>query len=367
MRTLQHLITITAIAFLISACATKKEASYANVSASEVQELSKKLSPEELVERVAGLFDQAQNIDLEFYSPSYYQEAVRAIAIARQGLTTNSSNNNEPAIRAAIAAQEFLEKAQIVRAKVDRNLKDLIKHRHLLIEIGAPTWQAKAYEQVGDEIKELVLLIESDQISAALSKEPGVRSDMYALEINTLLASTLDSARNTLNEAKKAEAQTYAAKLYNEADILIDDTEIYIKGNYRDRKGIQKRADKAQLVADTALKYALDGMQIFALDESQVEGYLASFHDQLKQLSMQISAEGLPPMTLSQSLSTLQLAITNNANIAEEPHADTLATETETSTDNLEVLQVLDSLDLDSPTIPDYEEEQNFDSIEYVE
>lgn len=373
MRATRYLFMLFTLTFLLSACATKKEPSYSDISVSEVQETTKGLSPAALVERTSALFSQAQNLDLEFYSPSYYQEAVAAINVARSKLEKDIANQGEAAIRPAIAAQKFLEKAQVVRSNVERNLKDLIKHRNLLIEIDAPKWQPKAYEQVSAEIKELTSLIERDQVSTAIAKEPSVREDMYTLEINTLLASTLDAANSTLAKAKTHEAPSYAATLYNEADILIDDTKIYIKANYRDRKGIQERADKAQLVAETALKYAIDAQEIFALDKDNVEAYLSNHHKLLKELGTQITSEVLPPLTVSQTLVALKETLENQAKELDiDSQASNQSTEVKeslnTNTDeNLEVLKVLDSLDLDSQSSPIYEDEQSFDNIEYVE
>jgi hypothetical protein len=373
MRAALYLNIFFSITFFLSGCATKQAPSYSDISVSEVQETSKSISPTELVERTSALFSQAPNLGLEFYSPSYYQEAVTAIEVARSQLEKDAANKGDAAIRPAIAAQKFLEKAQLVRSSVERNLKDLIKHRNLLVEIGAPQWQPKDYEQVSSEIKELTSLIEREQVSTAIAKEPSVREGMYTLEINTILVSALDAANATLAKAKNHEAASYAAGLYNEADILIDDTKIYIKANYRDRKGIQERADKAQQVAETALKYAIDAQEIFALDKSQVEAYLSSYHKLLDELRAQITSKTLPPLTISQTLVELKEILQNQKkDLDAASQVSSQSTEEKESDyanadENLEVLKVLDSLDLDSQSSPIYEDEQSFDNIEYVE
>jgi hypothetical protein len=348
----------------ISGCASKPESAYNSIPVNE-DELAQ-TNPTEVINRAAALFDRAENHDLEFYSPVYYQEALRALTDARSALASNQ--NKSFVIRAAIASRQLLERAQQVRAQVDRNLKNLIKHRNLLIELEAERWQSAKWRAVSEEINELVRLIEDDKIQEALSREPGVREDMYELEVDTLLASSLKDARDTLLLAENQEARTYSPKYFNQADILIDDTEIYIRANYRDRKGIAERAEQARLAAERAYKTALDAQTIFALDASEAEAYFTSIQSLIDSIVRELQEESLAPYTVKEALSALNSIVKEHLINARAPSSAPTIQGAPSPSAEIEVLEVLETIQLDEQPIQNEleEDEQGFDEIEFV-
>ena len=356
----------------IYGCANTDKPKYEDV-VEPVEIGAEEASPEQLYERTAALFSRPENLGLDFYSPGYYQSALDALEDAETALKGLHQTTISPT-RALIAARKLLEKAQANREKVDRNLKSLVQHRNLLIEIDAPTWQANEWKSVSDEIKELIVLIEEDAVAKAIEKEPSVRKDMVALEINTLLASTLDDARAALRRAETADAEKYSPMLFNSAAILIDDTEIYIRSNFRDRKGIAQQADAARLEAERAFKTALDAKHILALDEEETERYLIELKNRINKVVLLSHEASLPPSTIDEAVELLfsQIEQKQHSEITEDPPAseEVFYTETEESPD-IQVLEVLDSLYMEDSTMnietdETVREEQTFDDVEII-
>lgn len=376
-----RLISLTLImATTLFGCASKPATNYQSIALGEDDNKS---DPASLYERTAALFSRPENIGLDFYSPTYYQSAIQALEDAEAALKDDKNKAISP-IRASIAAKKLLEKAQENRAKVDRNLKELIKHRNLLIELEANKWAPEGWNKVSAEIRGLITNIESGEIKAAITEEPNVRENMYALEINTLLASALDAARRTLADARVAEAQTYAPFYYNNADILISDTEVFIRSNYRNRKEIANRAEQARLEAARAQQTAIDARRIANFDEAELEAYLREIKAALNKIVLRFQDEELQPSTVNNALDMLstiaeQHKITKPAE-PEPSQADYQEPET-AQQDELQVIEVLDSLYLNQDTSDDQAEpfeglgteveaentDLSFDDVEFVE
>ena len=346
LKNLRALIVILTIAIAIGlhGCASKQPKNYESIA---LDDNADKTDPASLYERTAALFSRPENIGLDFYSPTYYQSAVQALEDAEAALNDDKNKGISP-IRASIAAKKLLEKAQENRAKVDRNLKELVKHRNLLIELEANKWVPKGWAEVSRQIKDLVTQIESGEIKAAVTEEPSVRATMYVLEIDTLLASALDAARRTLVNAK--EAETYAPFYYNSADILISDTEVFIRSNYRNRKEIANRAEQARLEAARAYQTALDAKMIANYDEKQLEAYLKEVKAKVNKIVLLFQDEALPPSTVDAALDNLS-TIADQYKITKptepEPSQEDYSKPETTQQDELQVIEVLDSLYLD--------------------
>ena len=346
LKNLRALIVILTIAIAIGlhGCASKQPKNYESIA---LDDNADKTDPASLYERTAALFSRPENIGLDFYSPTYYQSAVQALEDAEAALNDDKNKGISP-IRASIAAKKLLEKAQENRAKVDRNLKELVKHRNLLIELEANKWVPKGWAEVSRQIKDLVTQIESGEIKAAVTEEPSVRATMYVLEIETLLASALDAARRTLVNAK--EAETYAPFYYNSADILISDTEVFIRSNYRNRKEIANRAEQARLEAARAYQTALDAKMIANYDEKQLEAYLKEVKAKVNKIVLLFQDEALPPSTVDAALDNLS-TIADQYKITKptepEPSQEDYSKPETTQQDELQVIEVLDSLYLD--------------------
>lgn len=366
-------LLITALLLSLAGCANTDKPKYDHI---EAPEQSDDYSPKQLYERTAALFSRPENLGLEFYSPSFYASALDALEDAETALTGLHESTISP-VRALIASRKLLEKAQETRAKVDRNLKELVKHRNLLIELNAPKWQPDAWNSVSSEIKDLVLFIEEGDIKTAINQEPSVRKDMYALEVNTLLTSALDEARATLKKAEQADADKFSPFLFNSADILIDDTEIYIRSNFRDRKGIAQQSENARLEAERAYKTALDSKHLLSLNEEETERYLIKLKEKINSIVLVTQDEPLKPSTLDEALDSLFSIAEDIKNAAK---TDIESAESSRSDDqfvqdddaDIQVLQVLDSLHLEDNASDDPEaevqpEEQTFDDIEYIE
>lgn len=373
------------IALLIGACASQPENDYQSIETSQVEQDN----PRAMYERTAELFARPENLGLEFYSPTYYSSATRALKDAERSL--NNPRDKQPSVaQATIAARKLLEKAQFTRAAVERNLKDFVKHRNLLVELEASKWQPEDWKDLQKEMKELVLLIEDDRIKKALKLEPSVRKSMYELEINTLLVSSLNQARKTLDRAEKAEAENYSPYYFNQAQALIADTEIYIRGNYRDRRGIAYRAQKADTEALHAYKTALDSKRLVEFDESDTEDYFIALKQKLFALSNEITETPIIPATIDELIELLVSNAKLAASQVPEQETDFNIDDTQSDDDeSIEVLEVLDSLYLDdSPgdtpwsessidddeaqnSFDDYSSEgsveQAFDEVEFVE
>lgn len=363
---------ITPLILALVGCVSPQTPTYDEI---EEPPQSEDISPEELYERTAALFSRPENLGLDFYSPGYYRSALDALEDAETAIQGVHQSTISP-VRALIAARKLLEKAQETRTAVDRNLRELVKHRNLLIELNAPKWQEDDWLSVSEEIEDLVTLIENGDIKTAISQEPGVRKDMYDLEINTLLASALDQSRSTLRKARKADAEKYSPTLYNSADILIDDTEIYIRSNFRDRTGIAQQAERARLEAERAYKTALDSKHLLSLNEQETEQYLIELKKLINSVVLISQEDPLPPSTVNEALNEL-VSITQSklsAETLEQPTTDNEVFVSEESADDAEiqVLEVLDSLHMQNESNSDQtvefeQEEQSFDDVEFIE
>lgn len=359
---------LTLIFIALSACSSTPEKPYDQLAGNDKET---ETNPQVLYERTAALFSRPENLGLDFYSPTYYQSAVSALRDAEQALNNPREGQVSP-ISASIAARKLLEKAQQVRTDVDRNLRNLVKHRNLLVELEASKWRSKEWKEVSDEIKDVIILVENGKVKRALSQESKVREDMYTLEINTLLASSLDLARKTLNKADQAEADIYAPYYFNSADILIDDTKIYIRSNYRDRKGIERRANTAYLEALRAYKTALDARQISDLNNEDLERYIIAVKAKLDDTLKAYEDEAIMPGTIDEKLSLIFNRSQTVAQAADTTTAinDHAHNEEELEDPKIEVLEVLDSLYLDEQDSEDtfeYDEEQAFDEVQFAE
>jgi len=338
------IVAISASSVLLSACSSSPSTPvYEEVASTPATNES---DPAEIYRQTQALFDTPESKELSFYAPTYYQSARDALSDAKAAIQNLSRSEVSP-VRACIAARKLLEKAQKTKEKVDRNLKELIKHRQLLLALDVGQWQPELWSEVQEDIKKLVELIEQNDILTAVKKEPLVRKKMYKLEVETQLHLALTPSTELRNKAREHEAERYVPTLIEQADKSFGVAKNFIQNNYRDTTGIKAHSEAAYQAALTAYKTAQDAQAIASLESDQIENHLVSVKNQINKLALVFQSHELEPMTVEESLDSLYNIIQKLKILAKE-REEALKSNAHKVEAEVEVLKVFEHLDFEA-------------------
>lgn len=376
-----HRLHVLLLLSLLSACAGQQVASTNQIEQKAAATAEKRLvTTKDAIALAKEELQKAEQAQLAFFSPLHLEQAQNNLALAEKYAREPKAGEPNAAIEAALSAREFIKKGLSNKDDVLVYLKEAIAHKRLLQKLGVPDLYKEPYQEVLFGFSNLIRIIEEGEPDVALNKQKPLRDKMYQLEIDALIHIHLSEAMSILAQAEDNDAEQYAPVSFYNAKHKIDSTENFIRNNYRDRKGIEKAGIVSLRLAKEAHEVGIMSKKLMKLDSAGSEQYVLNEIQRLQSFMDLAGENTLPPQSLERSTldvteafkkmtsqqNALQAKITNLEQELQRYTSVTLNGMSSDTSEGIEVVHQLSTKDLgDEPALA--EDEQGFDSIEYVE
>ena len=329
---------------LITACANTELATQQIDNAAMKQAAQTNITPEQAIENAYLALDKANQDELAFYTPLHFngvQKSFDKIALLqKQQSTAKDASKDKQIITEAFKTQKLIDEAYQVKVNIEHLLVDALNHKLILDKLNSKKAFPKQYKNMNNDLVSLFKLIEQNRMDKALKNQVDLLEDMTELEIDTLVAIYVKPAKLILDKAEDFDADDYAEKTFNQAELSIKHAEAFIAANPRNIEGVKNVGDEALLAAKRALNVGQFAKSLVELDEERAEIKALEMEDLLGAIIQGFNANGLEGLTLEeQSQELAQLARVQ----ANKIKAQTLLTEDKSITNSVEGNKVLEN------------------------
>jgi len=305
-------LTVFLTCLILSACAGKEIANTEAIQQQSVLEANNsKFTPEQAIKVAETKYSDAIKAELNVFAPIHLSQAKESIAQAREFLQKTPKDTTDTALKAAIAAQKFIDNAYINKKTVQANLKEVLAHNAELIKLQAPTRLSTQYKKVHAQLLDLIKLIEEGLIADAIRGQAPLLAEMSKLEIKTLHHTHLSEVESLIEKARDINGDKYAQVSFKKAVKLSQAAKLFISKNYRNRKQVKKIGAEALWAAKHAFFVSLESQKIMQLEPSESEQYILSLIAHLNSISQIASAKDLAPQALSSANTQLLTMVSN--------------------------------------------------------
>ncbi len=245
------------------------------------------ITREEVLERydaVASLSAQlnaASDAGLAVLAPRGFESAQQsldqAVASAQQG-------NDAEAERVALAGLERLARATEDSARTSEALREALASRQRAVDAGAATLLPERFEALEDEFREAAQLAERGNLESAKESGPYLLRGYSALELDALKTDATDLARAAIAEARKDDAERYAAVTFGKAKKELSIAEEILE---TDRSRMQQANTHARRASELAARsqYLSELAKEFDRRDYDWEQALLWYQEQLEDLT----------------------------------------------------------------------------------
>jgi hypothetical protein len=300
------LIGVILSGFFLSGCSSNKLATTEIEHAAQKRALATNVTPEQAVAETRELISQAETDKLDYFTPMHFKNVQEVFESIEKIQQSNEVKNKDIAvITEAFKAQELLKKAYLAKAVIDNTLADVFSHQAILLAIGSKEQYPKTYGDIVEELNLLFKLIENNKVEQARKDKKNVLADMVELEINTLVKLYVLPAKIILEKADDKDADDYAEKTYEQAELSIERAVAFIKNYYRQHEDAKKFGHEAVIAAKRALNIGQLSSEMVRLSENDAEKKALEFEKILALIIKGMKAEDLEGLTLREQAEAL--------------------------------------------------------------
>lgn len=318
-----RLIPIVCIS-LLSACAGNTVKDSDSIQQSAMQQAKAiEQTPEMVIAESQALQLDAQKADLYFYSPSYMEQAEDALEDAEDAI--KSKKLPHEIIAYALTAKKLFNRGLENKATVLKQLSASFDGLAILKEIETDTVLPSDFQDLRDDTKDLIILIEQGKTTKAIIDQKELLTDISEIEIKTLKKTYLSIAENALEKAEDADADDYAAKSFTDAQKNIETFETFIETSAKQREQIKQKSLQAIRLAQHAEHVSKAAQPLLKLNNETAEEHILFIEKLMNRIAVALQQEDVSYLNLnSQSLAIAQTAETINklASVQTQPAAE---------------------------------------------
>ena len=318
---MKNLLLAVITTSLITACANTELATQKIDNAAMKQAAQSNITPEQAVEKAYLALDKANKNELAFYTPLHFngvQKSFDKITLLQKNTSiAQDLSKDKLIITEAFKAKKLIDEASQVKINIEHLLFDALAHKSVLDQLESQKAFPKKYKNINKDLVDLFKLIEQNRSDKALKNQIALLEDMTELEIDTLVNTYVKPATFILDKAEDVDADDYAEKTFNLAELSIEQAENFIAANPRDIEGVKREGEDAILAAKRALNIGQFSKSLVELDEERAEIKALEMEDLLSAIIDGFNAKGLEGLTLdeqSQELARLARIQTSKLN-----------------------------------------------------
>lgn len=263
--------------------------------------------PQQAIDKSRNTQINAQQQDLYFYSPNYMGQAEKEMAKAEEAFKLN-----KPAsviITHSLTAQALFERGLSTKNVVISQLKPSFEGIDMLREINSHILAKDDLNDIEDDIKDLILLIEQGKTNEAIKDQQDVLADITQLEVETLKIAHFNPAENALEQAEDADAEEFATKTFEIAEKAVEQLELLIESKYKERELISNQSKATIRLAQHAENVAKASKPLLKLNPEKAEQHILYIESLLARVTAALKHDAVDHMPLdNQSMALAQAA-----------------------------------------------------------
>lgn len=302
-----RLIPIVCIS-LLSACAGNAVKDSDSIQQSAMQQAKAiEQTPETVIAEGQTLQLEAQKEDLYFYSPSYMEQAEDALEDAEDAI--KSKKLPHEIITHALAAQKLFKRGLENKTTVLTQLSASFDGLAMLKAIETDTVLASDYQDLRDDTKDLIILIEQGKTTEAINEQKELLMEISDVEIKTLKKNYLTVAENALEKAEDADADDYAAKSFSDAQKNLETFEKFIETSAKQRELIKEKSLSAIRLAQHAEHVSKAAAPLLKLNPETAEEHILFIEQLMNRIAVALQQDDISHLNLNgQSMAIAQTA-----------------------------------------------------------
>ncbi|MCW8996585.1 MAG: hypothetical protein OQK77_12290, partial [Psychromonas sp.] len=311
------LIVVFTVSFL-SACATSKLATEQIENAAIKQAAEANISSKQAVKDARNALLKANSDELFYYTPLHFKDAQESLekleALQKERTPVNDTELDLEIITESFKTQQFIDSAYQSKAIIESTLSESLSLKSELDEMNCKKEFPEAYSEMNEELIDLFKLIEQNKAEKARSRETDLLADMGDLEMKTLINIYVKPAVFILEKAEDFDADDYAEKTFEQAELSIKRAEAFIKVNYRKRNAVKQIGLEALIAAKKALNIGELSHSMVDLDEGDAEAKALEIDALFETVIDGFAAQDLRGLTLKEQAQALaELARVKNS------------------------------------------------------
>jgi|GEM_PF-2232835 len=297
---------------LLSACAGNAVKDSDSIQQSAMQQAKAiEQTPESVIAQSQSLQLEAQKADLYFYSPSYMEQAEGALEDAEDAI--KSKKLAHEIIAYALTAKKLFNRGLENKTTVLKQLSASFDGLAMLKAIDTHKVLASDFQELRDDTKDLIILIEQGKTTEAINEQKDLLNDISDVEIQTLKKTFLTVAENALDKAEDADADDFAAKSFSDAQKNIETFEKFIETSAKEREQIKEKSLLAIRLAQHAEHVAKAAVPLLKLNKETAEEHILYVETLINRIAVALGQENISHLNLnSQSMAIAQTAETVN-------------------------------------------------------
>lgn len=297
---------------LLAACVGNSVKDGESIQQSAIQQAkASNQDPQTVIAESQSLQLEAQREDLYFYSPTYMEQAEDALEDAEDAI--KSKKPSHEIITHALTAQKLFKRGLENKPTVLKQLSATFSGLDMLKAIDTDTVLASDFQDLQDDTKDLIILIEQGKTTQAIADQKELLSDISDVEINTLKKTYLTVAEHALEKADDADAEDFAAKSFLAAQKNIETFELFIESSPKQREAIKNKSSAAIYLAQHAEHVAKAAQPLLKLNPESAEEHILFIEKLLARVGTALGQADVSHLNLnSQSIAIAQAAETIN-------------------------------------------------------
>lgn len=307
-----RIASIAATLSLVTACsgpAVKDSLSIQQAALEQAKSIAEQQNPTEVINTTRDLQVEAQKEDLYFYSPSYMEQAEDAMSDAESALKDNKPSHE--VIAHALTAQKYFKRGLEIKQTAQTQLQLGFDALAMLRDIKTDTLLRSDYDDLIDDMKDLIILLEQGKNTEALNEQKGFLADVTDVEIKTLKKTHLDPVENAVDKAEDADAEDFAPKSLELAEKAITALEQLIEKSPKQREQIQQDSLASIRLAQHAMHVAKAVQPLLKLNVETAEAHVLSIESLMQRINKALQQDDVTHLSLdSQSIAIAQKAET---------------------------------------------------------
>jgi len=266
-------------------------------------------NPTEIIASTRDLQIEAQREDLYFFSPSYMEQAESAMNQAESALKENKPS--QEVIAHALTAQQYFTRGLETKQTAQQQLKAGFDGLQMLRDLESDTLLKSDFEDLLDEMKDLIVLLEQGKTTDALAEQKAFLADVTELEVATLKKRHFDPAEVAFEKAEDSDAEDFAAKSFEQAQKALDALERFIESQPNQREQIQSDSQSSIRLSQHAEHVSKAVQPLLKLKADSAEAHVLFVEGLLQRIGGSLQSDDVTHLPLnSQSIALAQAAET---------------------------------------------------------
>lgn len=296
---------------LLGACTNTKLVTHQidNVATKHAAETN--ISSDEAVEIARNVLVKAKTKELDYFTVLHFKSAqasyekIKRLQEVKILEENQVKSHNLAIIAEAFKTQDLINEAFEVKNKIQQTLSASLNHKVVLDELGSAKVFPKRYSDMERDLSDLFMLIERNQMQKVQQKENNLLADMISIEVDTLVKKHVTPARVVLYKAEKIDADEYAERTYEQAELAIARAITYIQRHYREVEKIKVISNDAFIAAKKAFNTGKLSRGFVELDEERAELKALEMEALLNIIIQGFGAKDLEVLTLEEQAQEL--------------------------------------------------------------